>query len=195
MNKLILIAGLLSFLNLTWYAIKVWTKKAGANSIASWLMWVCLDSVILGCTLATGKPYALALSYVAGASFVLIAQFKRGTWTWTGVETFSAIGATIATILWQTIDPAYGVGAGVIAMTLAGIPLMRFMWNNPDPTSFWMFANTVIACILTLVALDTWSIGGALLPAGGLLFNGYMAIIVLRKKKNVAAIPAGKQPA
>lgn len=182
-ENLIMIAGLISFLNLAFYAYQVWTRKAGANSIASWLMWLTLDVVILGSSIATKQPYALALSYVAGATLVLIAQCKRGTWVWTNVETFSGIGAVIATVLWQTMSPESGVKAGVIAMSLAGIPMMKFMWNNPDRTAFPMFAITTVACIMTMFGTLPWTVGGSLLATGGALFNGYMAIIVLRNER------------
>lgn len=178
-------AGALSFVNLAWYAIKIWFRMTPANSIASWMMWVALDAVILGSTIATHQPYALSLSYVAGALLVLIAHFKCGTWVWTNVETYSLIGAVIATILWQTVSANVGVLSGLTAMTLAGIPLMQYMWVHPDRKSFWMFTNTCIACVLTLIPTWPWTIGGSALSLGGLAFNGTMAWMTTRKPADV----------
>jgi hypothetical protein len=183
MNQyLINAAGILSFLNLAYFAWRVWTGRVPPASTASWLMWVILDSVILGASIATGQPYALALSYTLGAATVLAANLKRGRWVWTRVETFSAIGAAIATVVWQSLDAEWGVVAGVIAMTLAGYPLAKTIWTSPNPGYFWMLANTAIACILTLIGTLPWTIGGSLLSGAGLAFNGTLAALSLRKK-------------
>lgn len=183
MKELIInVAGILSFLNLVWYALKVWRRKASPTNTASWLMWVILDSVILCSSITTGQPYALALSYTLGAAAVLFVHLKLGTWTWTRVETLSAIGAVIATVLWQMLSPEYGVIAGVTAMTLAGIPLMCGLWKQPDSRSFWMFCNTAIACFLTLLGTWPWTIGGSLLPVAGMIYNVLAAFLTIRDK-------------
>lgn len=184
MKELLINAGgMLSFASLIWYGIKVWLGKATPTSIASWVMWVILDVVILGSTLATGKPFALALSYVAGAAFVLVVHLKKGTWTWTYVETISAVGATVSTILWQTLSPEAGVIAGVVAMTAAGMPMLLFFYRHPDRQAFWVFMNVTIACTMTLIATWPWTIGGSLLCGGGLLYNGFMAYLAFQDKK------------
>jgi hypothetical protein len=179
---LISAAGILSFVNLVWYALKVWRKYASPTNTASWLMWVILDAVILGSSITTGQPYALALSYTLGAAAVLLVHFKLGTWTWTRVETVSAIGTVIATVLWQKLSPEYGVISGVTAMTLAGIPLMCGLWKQPDSQSFWVFTITAIACFLTLLGTWPWTIGGSLLPAAGIIYNVLVALLTIRDK-------------
>ena len=176
-------AGILSFLNLAWFAIKVWNKKVEANSTASWLMWVILDTVVLGSTAASGKSIALAASYVAGASMVFAAHLKHGKWVWTWVETLSAIGATVAAILWQTLSPEAGVIAGIVAMTAAGVPILVFFCKSPDRGAAAMFGVTTFACLITLLASLPWSIGGCLLSAGGFVYNGLMSSLAIRDRR------------
>jgi len=175
-------AAVLSFLNLSWFAVKVWRGKAALTSTASWLMWVVIDLVILGSTIATHKPYALALSYTLGASAVLFVQLKLGKWIWTRVETVSAIGSAISLLLWQILSPECGVIAGIMALNISGFPLLMILWKNPDRQAFWMFTTTAIACLMTLIGTWPWTIGGSLLSVSGILYNATLAGLVLRKK-------------
>jgi hypothetical protein len=176
-------AGILSFINLAWFALKIWRHKAATTSTASWLMWVVLDLVILGSTIATHQPCALALSYTLGASAVLLVHFKLGRWIWTRVETVSAIGAAISAVLWQTLSAEWGVIAGIIAMNVAGVPLIIGLWKQPDRQAFWVFATTAIACLMTLLGTWPWTIGGSLLPGAGMIYNAAIAYMVLRDKR------------
>ena len=179
--------GLLSFGAMVWFGVKVWRGKAEPTSMASWLMWVILDAVILGSTIATHKPCALALSYVAGASFVFIVHIKKGKWVWTYVETISAGGTAVSTILWFTLSPEAGVIAGIVAMTAAGMPMLLSFAKAPDRQAFWLFANVTIACAMTLIATWPWTIGGSLLSGGGLLYNGLVAYLATRDQRPLVA--------
>ena len=146
-------------------------------------MWFSLDIILLACTIATGKPYRLILSYTIGSLIVLIVHCNRGKWMWTHIETLSAVGVAVTAVLWQTLSPELGVIAGVSAMTIAGIPMTIHLWEHPDRGAFWMFTNTLIACTLTLIGTWPWSIGGSLLPGGVIFFNGLLAWIVLRDNR------------
>ena len=189
MDQLLKIAALISLLNLSFFAIQIFRKKIDATNTATWLMWVIIDAVVLGSTLATGKPYLLILSYTVGATLVLIAHLIHGRWKWTRDETRSAIGASIATIIWQTINPDYGVIAGVIAMTIAGMPLL-FDLNKGMITLAPMFGYTTLACVLTLIATWPFTIGGSFLALGGMLYNGYMCLLCLTDEDESDAVGA-----
>jgi hypothetical protein len=175
MNSWTITAALLSFFNLAWFANQIFRKKITATNSATWMMWVILDSIILGSNIETGKPYFLALSYVAGATPVFVAHLKMGSWKWTRRETFSAIVAILATVIWQTTSANWGVIAGVLAMTSAGIPLLLDLRKKPDSNCFWVFGLTSIACLLTIISIWPWTVGGTALAFGGILYNGYLA--------------------
>lgn len=179
MNLILQIAALISFVNLLHFAGKVQNGKIEAANTATWLMWFIIDAVILGSTISAGKPYLLPLSYTVGSLAVLGAHIKYGKWQWGRRETFSALGATIATVIWQTINPDTGVIAGVTALTLAGMPFLLDIKKKPDGGCFSMFALTSVACALTLLGSWPWTLSGTILAWGGLIFNTYLALVCL----------------
>ncbi|MFA6227498.1 MAG: hypothetical protein WC631_03430 [Candidatus Paceibacterota bacterium] len=105
----------------------------------------------------------------------------RGKWSWSYKETVCAVATVIAAYFWQTQGASVGVLAGVVAMTVAGTPLYIDMIREPIRGTFYVWAVTALACVLTLLASD-WSFIGTILAWGGLVFNGSLALIVLRGK-------------
>ena len=172
--------GSLSLLNLLYFAWGIWSGAIAPTNTASWLMWTLLDLTALGTAIASRNPFALALSYTVGAGAVLLVHLRLGTWTWTWVESFSALGVVVSIILWQKLSADYGIIACVSAMTIAGTPLLVTLWSYPDPRVFWVFANTAIACAMTLAGSRPWTVGGVMLPGCGLIWNGAVALIALR---------------
>ncbi|MDO8600138.1 MAG: hypothetical protein Q7R73_00775 [bacterium] len=177
---LIYSGGIVSLLNMLYFAWRVGSGAVAPTNTASWLMWFLLDITALAIAIAERKPYALALSYAIGALSILLVHLFLGTWAWTSVEIFSAIGVVVSVALWQKLSGDWGIIACVSAMTIAGIPLTVMMWASPAPQTFWLFANTAIACGLTLLGTRPWTIGNSFLAWGGLVYNGAMALIVLR---------------
>ena len=121
---------------------------------------------------------------------MFIVHIWKGKWVWTSLETWSAIGAAISMGLWLTLSPEAGVIAGVVAMTAAGMPLVLSFIKAPDRQAFWLFANVAIACGMTLIATWPWTIGGSLLSGGGILYNGYVAYLALKDKRQPVVVAA-----
>jgi len=175
------------------FAVRVGRRKIPPTSSASWVMWLAMDSLILAATLAAEKPPWLALSYVIGAAVVTVVLFFVGKWTWTFRDTFCAVCMTIATIIWQTTSAEYGVFAEVAAMVISGIPILLDMLRAPVRKTFPVWSGTVCACVLTLFGSDG-TLAGSVLPWGSLLYNGTLALLVLRGPKEDAVPDAGILP-
>ena len=172
--------GTLSFLNLLYFAWGIWSGTVAPTNTSSWLMWTLLDIAVLRMMIASGKPFTLPLSYTLGSAVVLLVHVQLGPWAWTWVESFSAFGVVVSVILWRKLSADYGIIACVSAMTIAGIPLTFTLWASPDPRAFWMFANTAIACAMTLVGSRPRTVGAAALSISGLVYGVTVALITLR---------------
>ncbi len=145
-------------------------------------MWAVIDATVLACTIAAYKPMWLPLGYMVGASTITLALFIRGTWQWSEKETFCAVGAAVAVAIWLTWSAAYGILAGVVAMTLAGTPLYVDLIRNPIRKTWPVWFFTAVACVCTLLGSD-WSFAGTTLAWGGLAFNGSLTLVVLRPNR------------
>jgi len=177
-----LIGGVVAVSVLLHYAYNVIRRKAEAAGIATWLMWTALDVLLLVTTWQAGKPVWLPLGWTVGASLVTISLFRDGKWEWKWQETLSAVCALIATIVWRTQGAEIGVLAGTLAMTCAGIPLLIDMVKKPIGSTFHVWFLTCVACVFTLLGSD-WSLTAIFLPVGSIIYNGTLAVLVLRPIK------------
>jgi hypothetical protein len=143
-------------------------------------MWTTIDTILLAATVAAGQPYALPLAYTAGATLDTIALLKRGRWIWGWVETVSAIGATVAMVMWKCYDAEKSIIAAVLAMNIAGIQLLIDMVRKPVPGTLPVWALTCVASVLTLLGSDG-SLSGTLLAWSGLNYNAILSALCLRK--------------
>lgn len=192
-------AGVVSFVNLLWFARNMWYGKAAVTNTASWAMWFALDLSALAMMIADKKPFMLTLGYTIGAAVVLGVHVAKGGWKWTWVEMVSALGVAASVGFWLALDSLeLGTIAYLTAMTIAGIPLLTLFAKTPDRNAFWVFANTVIACSLHLLgawpvssifsAAPAWTIVGDLIGITGFIFNGIIAILVLRAPRKATQL-------
>ncbi len=165
---------------LLYYAINVVMGRAKAESVASWLMWALIDSLLLATTWQANKPIWLPLGWTVGCWIIVLSLFWRGTWKWTWRETISAICVSIATFIWQNQGAGIGMIAGTSSLIIAGTPLVIEMWKNPDPKTLYIWSITAIACMLTLAGSDGTILSIAT-PIGSMIFNLSMCYIVSRK--------------
>ncbi len=160
------------------YAYQVIRGKAGASSVASWLMWTILDIILLITTWQAGKPVWLPLGWTIGASLITISLLRDGKWVWRKTETLSALCALVATVIWLTQGAIAGIVAGTFALNIAGIPILLDMINKPIPETFHVWFITCIACVITLFGADLTFVE-IFLPMMSLLYNATMALIVI----------------
>ncbi|MEI6058108.1 MAG: hypothetical protein WCQ60_04020 [bacterium] len=178
------VGAFIALANLLWFARGMWIGKIPASTAASFLMWTILDAIILGSTYMAGKSIWLALGYTVGAFAVTTAAIVRGKWLWSYKETICAISAAIAMYISFKWGARCGVFASVIAMNVAGLPMMVDQWHNPIRESAPVWVITVLACIFTLLGSEiSWT--SMILAGAGVVYNGSMAAIVLLKEPRV----------
>jgi len=182
-------AGVPSAIFLLRYAFHVFVRKAPPTGLATFIMWSILDVLLLVNTIRNGQPIWLPFGWVLGATTASVALAIRGSWNWTWRESLSLAGATTAATVSVLMDGRFGLIASIVAMTIAGAPLLVDNLKNPVRQTFMLWFVTVIGCVLSLVGSD-WSFDGTVLPWSSLAYNGAMAIIVLRKPAHATAVAA-----
>ena len=179
-------AGVPSALFLLRYAYQVFTRQAPATGLATFLMWSILDCLLLINTIRNGQPIWLPFGWVVGATTATIVLLIRGEWIWTWRETLSLVCATLAAIASIIFSGRGGLIATIFAMLAAGMPILIDNLKVPVRATFMLWFVTAVGCILSICGSDG-SIDGTMLPISSLLYNGFMAYIVLRKPKAALA--------
>lgn len=174
------IGGGIAFLNLCWFAGKVYALRVSPQSPSSWVMWVVLDGVLAAATAKAGKPIWLPFGFMLGAALVSSALFKRGEWQWSRRDSFCAFCAACAAVVWVTQPGVYGVIAGVLAMYAASAPLSIDLFRAPIRGMRTMFLVTALGSSISLLGSDG-TFAGVLFPIMSVIFNSTMAWIVSRR--------------
>lgn len=171
--------GIPAFAMLVKFAIDIWTRKVPATGFASFTMWTLLDCILVINTVRAGQPIWLPLGFVTGAALVTLAMWV-GEWKWTRRETLAAICAAIAITFTFFAKGPLALFASVIAMTSAGIPITLDNLKEPVRGTFGLWFSTVLGCFMTYygtpITEHSW-----ILPLLSGIYNGFMAIIVLRR--------------
>lgn len=181
---LVFAGALVACLVLLHYAWRVWNGKAATTNMASWLMWFVMDVVIMINTIIVKEPYLLALGFTIGAGSVFLVHLKKGTWKWTGVETFSVAAATTAFLAGQVFGGNFGIVIGTTAMVLAGMPALLDLHKRPERTALPVFAYSSVAGFLTLLGTLPWSLGASLFPTTSFIWNALVVWLIRPRRVN-----------
>lgn len=191
-SPLSLAAMLPSLAALLWYAWKVWRRQFLPTTYASFLMWMVMDVLLVVNAIRTFQSIWMQLGFTIGATAVTCVLWKRGERTWGSRETFTAICAGLSIGATYFMEGASAQFWTVLAMDVAGIPILLDNLKNPVWDSFPMWFTTVISCVLQLYGSDwkTWDPFVVPLMCGS--YNALMALVVLRGRK--ASIHIQLQP-
>lgn len=180
-NTPIILAGVLTCLNLVYVAWKIFTGRTEPLNVASWSMFSTIQVIILASSISTGEPYLYSLGLTIGTILVFAACLRYGKQNWDITATLSAFGAFAALVVRFNTTGNGGVIAGVTALNVAGIPWIIQMWKNPDRGVNWMFVITIISGALTLYGIGLpWTIGGSLFPTAGIVYNLILLVFSFR---------------
>lgn len=172
--------GIPAFALLVKMALDVWNRKVPAAGFASFTMWTVLDVILVANTIRAGQPIWLPFGWLTGALLVTISMWKRGSWKWTKRETIAAVCAAIAAGFTFTTSGAIALFASVMAMTSAGMPILKDYLTSPVRATFNLWFFTLVGCTMsyygTPITEYSW-----ILPLCSGIYNGIMAIIVLRR--------------
>lgn len=152
------------------FAFGIWLlaqPNSQSLNVASWVMWTLLDIVIVMLAIHAEKekvkkdpsamfqvPY-LFIGWTLAAAIVTFGMLWNGaTWQMGFAEMVSMLAVVIATRLWWTNKWCLGLISCAIAMFVAGIPQVMNFWHTPAPSTWWLWAGTGIACVLSIAGSE-----------------------------------------
>jgi hypothetical protein len=183
-----LIAGITPIVALAVFGIKL-SKAKTSLSVATWLMWTVLNTILMTSMIAAGNTEAwLPAGFAVGSLFIAIILLTKGNWKWGSTETTCAVGAAVTMALWYASGPKLAIIAGCIAMWCASGPLIRETWENPDWRFWWLWTASWVAALVAMFVAKAWTIEDRCFAASSFLFNFLMMCLSLRQDPRVSAM-------
>lgn len=177
------------------YIVDIVKGKTKPN-IVTWLTW----SILIGIGAA-----ALFAAHQTNAALLLVGDFTAtfavvifGLWHGTAaldkIDTFCQIGAVVGLILWFVFDsPLIAIAATITIDFIGTVPTLRHSWNFPDEETPVTFLLGVVATILTLLSLKSYSFSAWIYPAYLLFSNALLFITISHGKAKQLPPPAHQQ--
>lgn len=163
----------------------IWKDKI-AQSFASWLLWVALDTIALGSLIVQHGNWFILACYCTGGSAVVISLICKHQYGWTIEETKVLILVFVCMVIWAMSGPVWATISSTVAVIIAGKPQLEDAWKKPDPQLGVIFMGWTTVNILYVLTGSEWSIKERFYP--GMMVPLCLAIAAgsLQKKGNVA---------
>jgi hypothetical protein len=154
----------------------------------SWLVWTILQIVGVSAAFKQGAGYG-AWGLTIGAIFCLIIfllSLKYGTKNIKKFDKFCLIGAILAIALYLFLaDPLLAVIVVALIDLVGFLPTMRKGYEEPSTETPSAYALAAFANLLSLIAIQNYTMVTVLYVASLLLTNSVMvAIILIPRQKN-----------
>lgn len=156
-------------------------------NLATWGLWVVIDSALLVATYkaskenGSGLPWSMIGFWLGACSIAAISIIKtltgNGSFHWGHVETLTVVSVILALVAWKKRgESVAGVIAVTIAMYVAMVPTFVDQWIKPEGQDPWIWLGCTIGCLL-----DFWGkpkqLATAFQPGAGMIANGFAFIL------------------
>lgn len=156
--------------------------------VFSWLIWAVLVTIIFATQFATGAgPGAWATGITAFFCILFVVMsFKHGKEDITGSDWPTLVLALMAIPFWIiTKKPLFSVIWLTAIDALARYPTIRKLWSKPFEESAFSFGINGIKFMLSLLALEHFTLTTALYPVSCSIFNVMIVTIILWRRRRI----------
>ena len=181
-ERLNFLSGVIGFGVSFYFGIWMLSHDTIPQNPASWMMWAMLDYCAVALYIEAGnkKPY-LQIGWAMSATFVVAILVINGiSWKWDAVEIFSIIATMIATYFWIKNKSEEGLWICATALLFAGIPLACDSWKEPQIETWWLWAGTTLACVLSIVTSPKIDVKNTLVTFSAVIYNIMILLIMFR---------------
>jgi hypothetical protein len=184
-NVLIIVAGILSIISFIPYITDIIKKKTHPNLI-TWSTWMLVSGIN---TAAAISDNALHTALLSGASalgdvIIVVLSLKRGVKKYTPFDIVCQVIAAIGIVLWlATGNPSIAVILSLSVIVIAALPTWRHAWLKPSEETWEGFAIAVVAGILTLFSLRSFTLVALAFPIVLIVNCSVMTSIILVRRR------------
>lgn len=177
------LAGLVAISTLVPYVRSIFKGITKPNR-ATWLIWACVQTVLLASYHSSGATTTiwLAASFTAIPIIVFLLSIKYGVGGYKGLDIFCLTGAAIGLLLWKLTDsPELTLYINIFVDFLGFLPTIKKTYLQPGTEDTLAWAVGTLATILNVFALTTWELKIAVYPVYLLITNMTVTILATGK--------------
>ncbi|MDP2206825.1 MAG: hypothetical protein Q8K65_11025 [Alphaproteobacteria bacterium] len=170
------------------YFRSIWQGKTQPHAF-SWFIWGVISSIGFAAQFAEGAGAgSWARGFGALTCFVLVGiSLFRGEKNITRGDWITLIVALSAIPLWiLTKTPLWSVILVCVIDTAGYLPTIRKSWSKPQSESALSYSLGSLGALLTLLAIENYTMATWLYPAVLVASNGAMALFLLRRRLRLA---------
>lgn len=151
----------------------------------SWFVWSLILVTAFGVQFSAGAgPGAW---YPASGMLMCVAIFLyaliKGDRAYSVIDWLALVGAITAFVLWQvTKDPTLAAIFVTAADAISYIPTLRKTYLHPEQESLRAFSIWWVGAILSILALQTYSLATWLYPLSAVIMNPIVIALALRRR-------------
>lgn len=162
-----------------WKQIRAGTAH---QNLLTWVLFSALDLVVGLSILVQHGSWFLPLAYSLGSAITAGFIAKSGEpmkWTW--FETFVLSMTVVCMIVWKVSGSAMATIAATVAVTIAGLPLFRDAWRDPETAPAVIYFGYLVANGLATAGGKGWTIEERFYPAVCTVFAALLTFVAGRE--------------
>jgi len=181
------IAFVLTIIGIIPYIVNIIKKKTTAH-IYSWLIWGILQLVVVVAQIKNGAGYG-SMSGTAGVFICFLIVFlslKNGFKNIKKFDTFCLFMSVIAIFIYVRLNnPLLAVIVATITNFMGFLPTLRKAYKDPKSETAATFLIGAVATLLSLLAIQNYTILTTLYLINILLTNSLLTAVILLRKTNL----------
>jgi hypothetical protein len=162
---------------------------------ATWWIWTIVGAMLCASYYASGARHTIwvPVSYVIGPLVTALLSLKYGEG---GSDRFdrACLGGSLLSLVawWLARSPLVALMANMAIDLLGALPTVRKAYNAPEAESLRSWSVFLIADILNLFAIGSWSVATALYPSYLFTLALVLVLLMLRPAITRAPVKAGR---
>ena len=160
------------------------------QSVATWSLWVLLDTIALVSIILQNGNYMLLVFYCTCGMIVISSLVYKRLFSWSRFESFILGLVFICLIIWILSGSKWATIASTIAVCISGAPQIRDSWRTPDRTTGMIYLGYMLANSLSFFGGKKWTIEERFYPGMMVLLCLVIALASFRKKNQEMPVPS-----
>lgn len=185
-NVLATLAALMYFSGFIPYVLGI-VRKEKRPMRSTWFIWALLDSITFFSMLAQHAVNFQIMAAVLGCWTVFLLSLKYGKPGFDRLDAACLTGAALGIGCWIVSgDPKLGMTMSLAVTFIGSIPTFVSAWKDPRDENLTAWIIITASCVLTAVAVPSWSYVDAAQPIVFLAIGVIVTVVLLARRHRTA---------